>query len=883
MPLSVKLRSFLKNLFWSRRAEIDLDQEIHSYLEMLTEENIRAGLPPSEAQREARIQLGGIEQVKGQVREERVGSWVHTMISDCRYGVRRLRKNPGFTVVAVLTLALGIGANTAIFSVVHAVLLKSLPYPDPDRLMILSEYSARNGSESVSWMDYLDWRQQNHSFEEMAAYNMSDFNFTGVDKPEVVRGGRVTSSFFSLVGAHTVLGRTFTPEEDQAGAKRTAVLTYTFWRQRLGGDPTVLGKSLTLEGEPYTVIGVLGPTFQYFSRHIDLCVPAGLWATPETYWLQRGNHEDLTVLARLRPGSSIQRAQSDMNMIMARLEKEYPASNEGQRANVTPLYRALFGDTRPVLFTLLGGVVCVLLIACANVANLSIARGAGRQKEFAVRAAIGAGRPRIIFQLLTESVLLSLAGGLLGLFLARWSIGSLLRLAPADIPRLSGTRIDAVVFLFSFGVALLTGVVSGLAPAFRASRVDVRIALRETDHSTTAGRRSQRLRTGLLICEVAVAVVLVIASGLLTRSLLKVLAVNPGFRADHLLAVDINLPHLKYKTDPQQLTFLNDVLERTRRLPGVQSASAVLCPPLVGTCWDSVFFFDDRPVPATAELPRAVFNIADLQYFQVVGVPLLQGRQFTTADTKQSPLVVVINETAARRWFPHASPLGKRINQGFATDKKAFREIVGVVGDLRQDGPDQEQWPEVFEPETQNTMPSFTLMVRTVADPMAMAGKVESVIYSVDPDQPAYHVKAMTQYLAESLARRKFLTLLLILFSALALVLAAVGIYGVISYTVAQRTHEIGIRMALGAERSSVARMVLRQGASLALTGAGIGMVTSLATAWCLASLLYGIAPYDPVVFFVAPVALLGVALLGSYLPARRAMRTDPMVALRYE
>ena len=838
---------------------------------------------PSEAQREARIRLGGIEQVKGQVREARVGNWVHTFISDCRYGLRHLRKNPAFTAVAVLTLALGIGANTAIFSIVHAVLLKSLPYPDPDRLMILSEYSARNGSESVSWMDYLDWKQQNHSFEEMAAYNMTDFNLTGVGQPEVLHAARVTSSFFSLIGATTVLGRTFTPEEDTPGAKRTAVLTYTFWRQRFGGDPNILGKSLILGGEPYTVIGVLGPTFQYFSRHIDLSVPAGLWAAPDTHWLERENHEDLTVLARLRPGSSVQSAQSDMNMIMARLEKEYPTSNEGQRANVTPLYRTLVGDTKPVLFTLLGGVVCVLLIACANVANLSIARAAARQKEFAVRAAIGAGRRRIVFQLLTESVLLSLAGGLLGLFLAWWSIGSLLRLAPANIPRLSETRIDAVVFLFSFGVALLTGVVSGLAPAFRASRVDVTIALRESGHSTTAGRRSQRLRTGLLICEVAVAIVLVIASGLLTRSLLKALAVSPGFRADHLLAIDVNLPQLKYQTDPQQLTFLNDVLERTRRLPGVQSASAVMCPPLAGTCWDSVFFFDDRPVPATADLPRAVFNIADLQYFQVIGVPLLQGRQFTTSDTQKSPLVVVINQTAARRWFPHRSPLGKRINQGFVTDKQAFREIVGVVGDLRQDGPDQEQWPEVFEPETQNTMTSFTLMVRTAVDPMAMAGKVESVIYSVDPDQPAYHVKAMTQYLAETLARREFLTLLLSLFGALALVLAAVGIYGVISYTVTQRTHEIGIRMALGAERNAVARMILRQAASLALTGAGIGLVTSLAGAWSLASLLYGVTPYDPVVFFAAPFTLLAVALLGSYLPARRAMRTDPMVALRYE
>ena len=808
---------------------------------------------------------------------------METLWQDVRYAVRMLAKSPGFTAVAVLTLALGIGANTAIFSVIHAVLLKSLPYPDPDRLMILSEYSARTGAESVSWMDYLDWRQQNRSFEEMATYNMHDFNFTGSGKPEVIRVGRVTSSFFSLVGATTVLGRTFNSEEDKPGANRTAVLTYGFWRARLGGDPSVLGKSLTLDGEPYSVIGVLRPDFQYFARHIDLCVPAALSTAAGSNWLLRGNHPGLEVLARLRPRVSQASARSDMDAIMGRLEREYPGSNGGQRASVKPLYEARFGDVRPALLTLLAGVLCVLLIACANVANLLLARAAVREKEFAVRAAVGAGRKRIVRQLLTESVLLSMVGGLLGLLVAAWSMGPLLRLAPADIPRLSETRMDMTVFLFSFGVALVTGILFGLAPAFQTSHVDLTAALRETGQSTTAGVRRRRLRAGLLISEVAIAVVLAIASGLLMRSLLKALAVNPGFRSDHLLALDVNLPHYKYKTDPQQLAFLNDVLERTRHLPGVVSASAVMCPPLVGTCWDSIFIFDDRPVPPIAELPRAAFNIADPQYFRAVGVPLLKGRWFTPEDTAKSTPVILINETAARRWWPNQNPLGKRIKQGFPQDKGSFEEIVGVVGDLREDAPDQAQWPEVFIPEAQNTMPSFTLLVRTGTEPMAMSGSVEGVIHSLDPDQPVYHVKAMTGYLAESLARRKFSTLLLGIFGALALLLASVGIYGVMAYSVAQRTHEIGIRVALGAQRHDVLGLVVAHGLRLALAGIAIGLAAAWMLTRLLASLLFGVTPRDPVTFVCVVGLLAGVALLACYVPARRAMRVDPMVALRYE
>jgi putative ABC transport system permease protein len=806
-----------------------------------------------------------------------------TLWQDIAYGVRVLRKNLGFTVVAVLTLALGIGANTAIFSVIHTVLLKPLPYPDSDRLMILNEYSVHNGLESVSWLDYLDWRQQNRSFDSMAAYNLDDFNFTGDGTPEVVHAGRASSSFFPMLGATTILGRTFAPEDDRPGARRTTVLTYAFWRTRFGANPEALGKSVTLNGEPYTVIGVLHPDFSYVTGHqVDLFVPVGLRAADRT-WLMRGNHEDLTVLAHLRPGASSASATSDMNAIMSNLEKEYPESNSGQRASVKSLYEDRLADARPSLLILLAGVFCVLLIASANVANLSLARAAGRQKEFALRAAIGADRPRIIRQLLTESVLLSLAGGFLGLLLATWLMGPLLRLAPDDIPRLSQTHLDTAVFLFTFGVALVSGILFGLAPAFHSSRIDLTAALRESGSAVTADARRQRLLAALLISEVAIAVVLVIVSGLLTRSLINAVAVNVGFRSDHLIALDVNLPVYKYKTAAQQVNALNQILERTRNLPSVTSASAAMCPPLVGICWRSVFIFDDRPSPTVADQPRSAFNSVEPRYFQTLGVPLLAGRWFTPTDAEKSTPVILINQTAANRWWPGQSPLGKRIKQGFPQDPGEFREIVGVVGDLKQDGPDQPQSPEIFLPATQGDISSFTMVARTAIAPLAVASSIEDIIHSVDPDQPVYHVKPMTQVRAESLARREFSALLLGLFGALALLLAAVGIYGVISYSVTQRTHEIGVRAALGAQTYDVLRLIVGQGAKLAAIGVALGVLSALAVTRLVSSLLFATSPNDPATFICVTVLLLLVAVAACYIPARRAMRVDPIDALRYE
>jgi putative ABC transport system permease protein len=804
------------------------------------------------------------------------------LIQDIRYGIRMLAKSPGFTIVAVLTLALGIGANTAIFSVVRAVLLKSLPYPEPHRLVSIREVQSHNGDMSVSWMNFLDWRQQNQSLERLAVTRTDHSILTGVGEPTQLRAARVSAAFFPLLGARPMLGRTFSEEEDTRSAAPSTVLSYALWRTRFGADPSIVSKTVVLDGEAYNVVGVLPPDFKFFQQKVDLYTPIGLRSKLPSY-LDRGNHQGLTALARLRPEVSLSAARLEFDTIMKRLEQQYPETNSGEGAIITPLYESRVSAIRPALLLLLGAVACVLLIACVNMANLLLARAAARQREFAIRASIGAGRGRIARQLLTESVLLSLLGGILGLLIAVWSIGPLLHIAPQDIPRLADTEVDRDVLLFTLAVTFLTGILFGLAPAFQASRAEVNTSLRESGRSTTPGRPRQRLRAVLLISEVSLALVLVLGSGLLIRSLLKALAVNPGFHADHVLALDVNLPLPKYKEKPAWLTFMNQAVERIRNLPGVESASAVMCPPLVGQCWDSVFVFDDRPVPPQAALPSAVFNIAEPRYFETLQTPLLAGRSFTPADTVSSAPVILINETMARRWWPRENPIGKRIKQGFPGDHVPFREIVGIVGDLHQNGTDQPELPEVFEPAAQNPFNSMTILVRTKLEPMSLTGAAVGAIQALDRDQPVSSIKPLAAYVSESLGSRKFSTLLLALFGSLALLLAAVGIYGVMAYTVSLRTHELGIRMALGAQPTDVFGLVVKFGARLALAGIAIGMIASFALARLMQSQLFQVSNLDPMTFLAVAILLCCVAVAACYIPARRAMRVDPIVALRYE
>ena len=807
---------------------------------------------------------------------------MNTLLQDVRYSLRMLRKSPGFTIVAMLTLALGIGANTAIFSVVRAVLLKSLPYPNPERLALLDEYQEHSGRLSVAWPNFLDLQAQNHSFEALAAYRTTQRALTGAGEPVLLNGGEVSASFFSILGVKPVLGRAFADKEDKPGASPTAVLSYAFWRNRLGGDSSVLGRSITLSGESFTVVGVLPPGFKYFHQPIDLYLPIGLEGARPA-WINRENHPGLLVVGRLKPGVSQQTAQTEVDTIMRRLEQQYPASNSGERASVQALFESQISGYRTMFYMLLTAVACVLLIACANVANLLLARVTGRQKEFAVRAAIGAPRARIVRQVLTESLLLAALGGALGLLLASQALAPLLRMAPQDVPRLSDTAVDYNVALFTAFISALTGVLFGLAPAFHSSRTDVNSLMKDSGATITPGRTRQKFRSGLLVSEVALAMVLVVACGLLVRSLMKAQGVNPGFEPDHVLALDVLLPSQQYRSDDEQRAFFDRALQQIRSIPGAVSASAVLCPPLTGTCWGSVYLLSDRPIPAQNQIPSSVFNIADAQYFQTMKIPLLSGRLFAETDTNKSPPVILINETLAKMWWPHESPLGKRIKQGFPQNKAPYREIVGVVGDLKQEGPDAHQLPEIFEPASQSSSSDMTVVVRTEADPASMTAAVEGSIRSIDKNLPFSSVQPMTHYLSESLAQRRFATLLLAIFGGLALILASLGIYGVTAYAVAQRRHEIGIRMALGATRENVLALVLSQGLRLGLIGVAIGLSLSLFITRLMASLLFGVSSKDPATFGLVALLLCAVALFACYIPARRAAEVDPMVALRYE
>jgi len=803
-------------------------------------------------------------------------------LQDIRYGLRMLRKSPGFTAVAVVTLALGMGATTAIFSVVRAVLLKSLPYPNPEQLMVLDENQQASGRMSVGWPNFLDWQAQSRSFEALAAYRDIDRSLTGVGQPVQLHVAEVSAPFFPILRVTPVVGRVFSDAEDKPAASPTVVLSYGFWRNKLGGDSSVLGRTLTLSGESFTVIGVLPPDFNYFRQHIDLYLPIGLEGA-RTAWLNRENHPGLLVVGRLKSGVSREAAQTEMDTIMRRLEQQYPASNSGEHASVTSLFEGQVSEWRTTFYTLLAAVACVLLIACANVANLLLARTAARKKEFAVRAAVGAGVWRIARQMLSESTLLACLGGALGLLLAPLVLAPMLRLAPQNIPRLSDTTVDHNVAIFSLLVSVLTGILFGSVPALSSAHTDPNAALKDSAATTTVGRSRQRFRSGLLVAEVALAFMLVVVCGLLARSLANAQRVDPGFNADHVLALDVSVPATQYRTGEQRYQFFAQTLQRIRALPGVKSASAVMCGPLVGTCWNSVYLVSDRPVPKQNEIPMSVFNVADPAYFRVMSVPLLAGRWFAETDNAKAPPVILINQTLADTWWPHESPLGKRIKQGFPQDTDPYREIIGVVGDIKQDGPDAPQLPEVFEPMAQTPYQGMTFVVRTEGDPLSMAPTVESCIHSVDRNLPLSAVQPMTRYLSESLARRRFLTLLPEIFGGLAVFLAALGIYGVMAYTVAQRRHEIGIRMALGASRQSVLTLIVSQGMRLGLLGVAIGLGGALVLTRWMASLLFGVSSKDPATFVCVSLLLCVVALTACYVPARRAARVEPMVALRYE
>jgi putative ABC transport system permease protein len=792
-----------------------------------------------------------------------------------------LARNPGFTAIAVLTLALAIGANTAIFSVVDSVLVKRLPYPDPARLVTVYEKQENEGAMGVSWPNFADWRNRMQAFEAVAATRQDTFTLTGLGPAFRIRAAQVSPAFFPLLGVGPRMGRVFTDQEDVPGATPVVLLTESFWRGNLRGDPNVVGKSIVLDNTPYTVIGVLPDELKYFPR-AQLYLPLGRFSRSNGMDT-RENHEGIRCVARLREGSSAVQAESELKGIMSALEKQYPNSNAGVTATVTAFDEYLFHDTRAALLLLFGAVGLVLLIACANVANLFLARAAARQKEFAIRATLGAAKGRLIRQLLTESLMFSVAGGGLGLAVASWSIGPLLHFAPPDVPRLAETRIDVRVLLFTFGISVTTGILFGLAPAFHALRRDLGGSLKETVASVTSTRSRQQLHSMLLVSEVALAIVLVIASGLMVRSILRVLDVRLGANPEHVLAADVYLTGVKYRTHEARVNYVQEAITRIQQIPGVKSAGAILCTPFVGDCWSSVYIVEGHPVPAQTDLPSSPFNVADSNFFRTMQVPLLAGRYFNETDTADSVPVVIINETMARKWWPNENPLGKRIKQGFPQDKTPFREVVGVVGDVKEEGPDRPQRTEVFLADSQEGNAAWTLLVRTSQEPMAMAKSVVKELHAMDPDQAVDAVEPLTHYIESSLAWRKSIVVLLGVFGVVALGLAAVGIYGVMSYGVSQRWHEIGIRMALGAQPRSVLGIVIFEGLRLVGIGVALGIAAAVAVTRLMSSLLFNVSTVDPLTFVGVTLLLTFVSLAACYIPARRAMRVDPMVALRYE
>ena len=801
------------------------------------------------------------------------------LIHDLRYAMRMMVKRPGFTVVAVVALALGIGANTAIFTVVNAVLLRPLPYEDPDSLVWVWDTQPQLAKAPASLPDFLDWQTQNQSFEYLAAYQSGTMFFDAGNGTQDTRVGLVTPAFFALFRVNPVLGRTFTEEETLPGRFRVAVLSHSIWQRSYGSDPNVLGQTLQLSGAPYTIIGVLPPGFGYPNE-------AQLWRPipidPKA--LNRGPHY-LQVLGRLKHGVTIEQAQAEMSAIASRLAQQYPDKIAGHGVNLELLSTVVVGDIGTALLVLFGAVGFVLLIACANVANIQLVRAGTRQKEIAIRSALGATRARIIRQVLTESVLLAAVGGVAGLLVAVWGVSSLAAISADTIPRVREIGIDAKVAAFTLLISVGTGVLFGLAPALQVSKSDLTDALKEGARST-AGARRNRVRSVLVVAEVALSLVLLIGAGLMIRSFAKLNNVNPGFNPDNVATMGVSLLRANYPDDRQVGAFYSQILERLASMPGVRSAGAIGELPLSGGSTSDYFTIEGRPAIAQEERPLTECRLVTPRYFESMSIPLLKGRDFTPTDTKQSPNVAIINDAFARRHFGDEDPLGHRVNlQGQLRDPLV---IVGVVGNIRGFGLDQAPTPELYYPYLQDPLSetlsrAMTLVIRTETNPGAMSETLRTELLSLDKALPVYALKPMTEYVHDSLARRRFNMVLLSVFAGVALLLAAVGIYGVISYTVAQRTHEIGIRVAMGAHARDILKMVIGQAMLLTLVGIVLGLAAAVGLTRLMESLLFEVSATDPLTFAMIALILSAVALSACFVPARRATKVDPMIALRYE
>ncbi|HEX3878434.1 MAG TPA: ABC transporter permease [Bryobacteraceae bacterium] len=875
----------LHSLLQRSNSDAELQREIDIHIQQLTKEAIAGGMTEIDARATALRDFGPIGQVQEKCRDTRRVNWVHNFVQDLRYGVRVLRQSPAFTAIAVITLALGIGATTAIFSIVDAVLLRSLPYRDPDQLVLMFNVPLNrpDALSSISYRDFTEFRAQNSVFTQIAGNAFHDLTLTGAGEPAIVNTADVTPEIFSLLNAKPLLGRTLAPDDGKPGAAAVAVLSEKLWRSRFGANPGLLGQSIDLDMRSFTVVGIVPASFRY---------PEG--APRQDVWIsimqdplfgpltsQPGSRL-LGVIGRLKPGVSLAKAQAEMNTVGARFAKQFPAEDSGFTIRVQPYRQAVVGNLKPALLILLSAVGLLLLIACANIANLLLSRATSRGREVAVRLALGASRARIVWQLLTESALLGLLGGVAGVLLAVGAISSLQPFLPADVVQISSIHVGGSVLLFALLLSLAAALVFGLAPALLATPSNLQTNLKEGGERT-GQRGGKHLRSFLAVAEISLAMVLLVAGGLLIRSFALVTSVNPGFDPNNVIEGEVSLPQFLYSTPQQWRDFARELLARLHAQAGLQD-SALAAPLPMDRQGQASFVFS---IVGNSPLPPGKSTTADYatvspEYFHVMRIPLLRGRFFSEQDSPSNPNVAIISETLARRYFPNQNPIGRQMRFGFPPNGNVAREIVGVVGDVRDVALSQKPSPMMYVPFVQAPLYGGEVVVRSSLSASTVAAEIRQAVHSIDKNLPLTDVAPFTDALGKSISQERFRTFLLGSFSAIALLLAAVGIFGVISYSASQRTHEIGIRMALGAERRDVLHLILGQGAKLALLGLGIGVVLALLLTRLIASLLYGVSATDPLTFGAVAIILLGVAVTACYLPARRAMRVDPMVALRH-
>jgi predicted permease len=891
MSLLRNVASGFRSLFRKELVKRELDEELRGYLEMAAEEKVKRGVNREEALRAVRLEHGSLEVAREVVRTGGWESSVEACWQHLRFGLRILRKNPGFAAVAVLTLALGIGANTAMFSVVRGVVLAPLPYFQPERLVMVLESNQRIAQDAISYPNFLDWQRSARSFEHMAAVRLHQgYDLSAPGSPEHLDGVELTAGLFGMLGIEPSLGREFSQQEDRRGGAPVVIISHRLWRNRFGADPQALGKLLILDGTGYVIVGVLPAGFR-FLEDADVYLPLGQY---NPLLLEaRGSHDSMVAVARLRPGVSTAEAQAEMSAIQNHLDQQYPDADRGTGADVEPLKRIIVQEVRGTLLLLLGTVGLVLLITCANVANLCLARSAVRKGEFAVRAALGASRASIVGQLLTESLLLSLAGGALGVLLAFWGMRPLLAAIPENVPRSENIAVNAPVLWFTFAISLAVGILFGLVPALKSSKADLQAALKESRRGAAGARHS--VQSSLLVAQTALTLVLLVGAGLLLRTIRHLWETNPGFDTQNLITFKIGLSPSVSKTGAGLRATYLELLDRIRAIPGVQAADFSELVPLTDNDSEAPFWIDSRKPIEIQNAPRTLVFGTGTDYLRTMGIPLLRGRFFTTEDTIRTPFVTVIDNVFAEQYFPGMDPIGQSITFGWDTPVGPC-EIVGVVGHVSHWGVGEtgkltraqsyfslQQDPDKWVP---LNYPNTKVLVRTPLDAATMMPALKSAIYAVGSDQPVYEVRTMRQIVAESMSSQRLPMILLGAFAALALILASVGTYGVIAYAVSQRVSEIGIRMALGAARQDVFRMVIGYGLRLALTGLSIGMAVALVLTRLLSNfsrLLYGVRPSDPLTLLSVSAVLLGAAVFASYVPARRATRVDPIMALHYE